>query len=156
MEKINNENIGIKEVGKTESNTKKKDTKVFALFILFVIVSGIMGYFFGGLFRELSKKDAFDALKPVVNGLAIVCPWIFMGVNVIGFLVSFVSYNNANKRFAKCSEDDEDEIFKIEGILNVPMILAGIGLIINFFFFSSMMQVIDTTKYGKDHTKFLV
>lgn len=113
---------------------KNKETKQALLLIALCIVLMIFGFFCG---RLLSRLDV-DAMMQNVSdrSIGLVLTAVYAVVTAIGTGLMASTYFKARTMIKHWDGEDEDEIMRIEGYLNFPVIIASFVTICSCCLFS--------------------
>lgn len=135
----------------TKENKKKSDARIMVTFIGMIAVSLLAGYltghFIGGMTKEGGGAADFAETVRFWKEMAeMAVPYVFVGLNVIMCLVSLVRLLSVRKRVQRLDMEDGEALDDIEARLNLLILVPNIMMILNFLFFSAMVQIIGFTK----------
>lgn len=115
---------------------KQEDKKAFRGFAIVLVISLIVGGFFGAMSGNV-KGLLGDVPSLLINMLESITPFASLILSLLVIIVSWVIYTNARKQYSlwKEANDDNDTIDKIEEKLAIVIAVTCINNIIGFFFF---------------------
>lgn len=130
----------------------KADKKIMIKFVGIMVVSLVLGYLLGMLSNWLGASEGIsDTLKHIAALMQQATPILFVLVNVVILTAAFIVYIGVKKKADAWDGEDEELIARIEDRLNVPVLLSSILMVLNFFFFSAMVEIMEHTDYGQEH-----
>ena len=130
--------------------------KIMAIFIGMMVLSLVIGYGVGLISKRLESSSGFaDIMHDIGFFMQRATPVLFVAVNVVVLLVAFIIYRSTKKRIDDWDGEDETVIDEIESRLNVPMLCVSALVVVNFFFFSAMAEIIERTDFGQAHSDIL-
>ena len=130
-----------KVVNKEEEN-KQQNKKAGGLFIVFLIISGIIGGIIGAAgviaLDRGSAKDVTTLLaKAFTNGIGIAAPFLLTAFFVFVLIYSAVMFSKCKKRWAT-EKDTNDDIFdELDKKLNNILGVIQVHTVISYFLFSA-------------------
>lgn len=127
---------------------KKTNRKIILKFICILLGCGVLGFLSAMLMNHLVGRDMLD-FGALGELLAPVVPVLFVGGNVVLCAVAVGLYLRAKKAAAGWDGEDEEVIERAEKKLSIPLILANVMMVLNFFFFSASIQVFEFTAFGE-------
>ena len=129
---------------------KKQGRHVVLKFVLILIGSFLLGLGSAILLNLITDGEYIDA-KALAEVVAPVVPVLFVGLHVVLCAASFLLIHSAKKQMALWDGESEERANQIEARLSWALILANTMTILNFFFFSAMIQVTEFTAFGQAH-----
>ena len=128
---------------------KKNDKTIVITFICLIVISLIIGFFIGGLSNRLSSSQTVAQLFTTLTENVIrIMPYAALLLNIILCIIAFCIYGKCQKMSETWDGENEDVIDKIEGMLNIAMIIPSIMMILNFLFFGIGFAVDTSFKKG--------
>lgn len=125
-------------------NTKGKQSerKKIVKFIVSVVAIYAVGYLFGvGMAMAEETLNSQVLLDTVKNILISIIPVIYVGLNLIMFVVGMAIYSKAKKMADNWDGEDEDVIDTVEKKLNVVTVAYNIVTVCDCLLFGAMLQI---------------
>lgn len=130
--------------------TKKPKSKkrIMCTFVLILLGSFILGACLSILMGTLTDSD-FINMGALWNGLAVVTPFLFVGLHVICCAAALILVHSAKKEYRRWDGENEAEADDAERKLEWAIGLANVMTVVNFFLFGAMLQVSGHTAFGE-------
>ncbi len=147
-------NIKIKEA---EEQNKKDDKKYFKPFIILLVISTLVGAFFGKMTKIVDEHT--ETVKKIMENLnviaAYVIPTLFLIFNIVMTIIIFGTINRQYRRINAWDGEDEDILDDIENKLNGPAIFSSVTLIVGMFLFAAHAHYFVKCEMPKLHENIL-
>ena len=108
--------------------------KYLLTILLFGLLGGVLGFFTGVAGAAGVAETVRQALDRV---LAVCAPWGIVGSAVVLLGAGWYLYAAAKRRFAAWDGEDEDAMDAAEQQLSWALLLTGLVIILDFFFFAA-------------------
>ena len=108
--------------------------KYLLTILLFGLLGGVLGFFTGVAGAAGVAETVRQALDRV---LAVCAPWGIVGSAVVLLGAGWYLYAAAKRRFAAWDGEDEDAMDAAEQQLSWSLLLTGLVIILDFFFFAA-------------------
>lgn len=108
--------------------------KYLLTILLFGLLGGVLGFFTGVAGAAGVAETVRQALDRV---LAVCAPWGIVGSAVVLLGAGWYLYAAAKRRFAAWDGEDEDAMDAAEQQLSWALLLTGLVIILDFFFFAT-------------------
>ena len=108
--------------------------KYLLTILLFGLLGGVLGFFTGVAGAAGVAETVRQALDRV---LAVCAPWGIVGSAVVLLGAGWYLYTAAKRRFAAWDGEDEDAMDAAEQQLSWALLLTGLVIILDFFFFAA-------------------
>lgn len=129
---MSNEKIG---------DIQQENKKAFPKFILFMIISTLLGAVVGVLAVKFAKSGGGAVADGIMSVLRIITPYANLVLIGVSTIVVTALYQSSKKRFQAWDGEDEDELDAIECFISYALYITSIGMIIAFFFFAAGVNV---------------
>lgn len=131
-----------------KAKKQKSNKRIMGTFVLILLGSFILGACLSMLVGILQNDNLIN-MEPLWNGLAIVTPFLFVGLHLICCVASLILLHSAKKEFKRWDGENEAEADTAERELGWAIGLANVMTVVNFFLFGSMLQVSEHTAFGE-------
>lgn len=131
---------------KQQQENKKNDRKIFIRFVVFLLLSGIVGIFAGMTIRILQATvgTSMDALLDIiVSAMIYIVPALYLLMHLAAAIISFSIYGRAKKKVMHWDGEDEDYIEAIEASLDIPVIMGNAVMVLNLLLYTVVVYQAD-------------
>lgn len=133
-----------------KQKNQKSEIKLVIIFLLFLAVSYVVGYFLGTMGARY-EGDMKELLQVAANGATLIFPIFYVFINVLVIVASLVIYIVARKRAQIWDGESEEVIDDVEKRLNWSVILINILMVADVFFFGVMVYIAMYTQHGENY-----
>ena len=126
---------------------KSEDKKSLKVFIIIMIVSMLVGGFFGFGMEFAEDMNVTEAIATfVVDILETIAPYANVVMTIVGTVIVIVLYRQSRKLYAAWDEDDEEVMNKIETKLSYGLMTTSVILILGYMFFAVCFGKMEMTQ----------
>lgn len=131
---------------KEKQENKKNDRKIYIRFAIFLLLSGIVGFFAGKGIRILQTAagtNMADLLDTVGRAMIFIVPILYLLLNLTVAIISFSIYGKAKKKVEHWDGEDEEYIESVEASLDIPVIMGNFMMVLNLLLYTIMIYQAD-------------
>ncbi len=129
-----------------EQENKKNDRKIYMRFLIFVLLSGIVGYFVGMAIRILQATagtSISSLLDTAGRAMIYIVPMLYLLMHLTAATISFSIYGKAKKKAAHWDGEDEEYIESVEASLDIPVIMGNVIMVLNLLLYTVVIYQAD-------------
>ncbi len=141
---------------KEKSENRKALPKYLGILLLSALIGGVLGVVMG-VAGATSLPEKITA--GIYTFLQTVTPWSILVLTLLLLGPALMQYRSAKKQFAAWDGEDEETMDKAEEKLTWSLLLAGLNMIANLFFFGigvAAMDLQSRLQYGVLFLSFLL
>jgi hypothetical protein len=115
---------------------KKEDRSALKRYIVILIIAIIVGVIVGGVSNFVKESLTESIATGIMDFLTIIVPYANIVITIIGGILVVYLYKKSRNLFQVWDGENEEEINKVETILNYALWISSVVLIFSFFFFA--------------------
>lgn len=140
-----------------EERIKKEDKKKVGIFIAMMIGSVTFGAFIGFFMRGITRKDGvttmgvefYNIMHDFALSLGGFARIAIIVVAVVGIVASACLLKASKKHYERWDKEDEDELDKLEGKLNLGLMISNITYILGLVLMGLSFYILDVYEFNK-------
>lgn len=127
-----------------ENKEKSVNRKAIPKFFGILFISALIGGVLGGVFISVDTIHLIAQMVAVIYiFLEMITPWAILFLSVLFLGIGFVQYHTSRKLFQSWDGESEEIIDKAEEKLSWGLLLSGLNVVVDFFFFGIGFRVVS-------------
>lgn len=117
---------------------KEEDDRAFSKFFVILIIAMIIGGVLGIITCIASNTNIADmTTNGIIYFLSFVSPYAMITVTAVITMINIILYKKSRSIYNNWDGENEDDMSRIETLLNYAMWFSSLNMILSFFFFAT-------------------